>query len=153
MPTLRERMDTSSPATTLAEHIRQRIDERWQPVLDEHHDELEREFAAHADAAYRMYSRLLLDPVRADLEELGNAGYTVEPEFPGNFKDSVEPDTSPADRVRTFWSAVSHNGEPVGTLVYRMYHDHSQFRVWRAPEVVALEETSPEAVRAAVARM
>lgn len=147
------KLDTTNPTAALADHIRAWIDERWQAVLDEHRAELEREFAARADVAYRTYGGLLLGPVRAELEELASDGYTFEPAYPGAFRDSIEPAAPPADRVRTFWTVVSREGEPVGTLVYRMYHDHSRFRVRRAPEVLALEETEPDAVRTAVAAL
>lgn len=155
MATLRERMDASGTAAAevLAENIRQQVEARWRPVLEEHRKELEAAFEQRADAAYAVYSRMLLDPIGSELQELRAGGYTVEPEFPGSFRDSAEPDTAPDERVRSFWCLVSRDDQPVGALVYRLFHDHSRFRVWRAPVVTALPLTEPAEVRAAVSRL
>jgi hypothetical protein len=153
MTTLRERLDAGRSVEPLADHITQRLAERWEPVLAERRATLEEMFEKHADVAYGTYSRRLMEPIRGDLDELAAGGYTVEPAYPGSFRDSVEPMTAPEERVRTFWTVVSRDGEPLGALLLRFFHDHSRFRVPRAPQVRALEETSPAAIRSVIDRL
>ena len=156
MQALRDRLDAAQdvPVDAVADHIRERLAERWQPLAEERADELQRYFEEHRDPAYARYSQMLLDPIRDDLQELEAAGYTVEPAFPGRFPDSIEPRTPPEERVRSFWTVVStSDGTPLGTLVYRLFHDHTRFRLPRAPEVLALRETDPSDIRAAIKQL
>jgi hypothetical protein len=156
MQTLRDHLEAApgQPVEALADHVRQRVEGRWQPLAAEKADELQRYFEEHGDTAYARYSTVLLDPVREELADLERAGYTLDPPFPGRFPDSVEPRTPPEERVRSFWSVLSTTGgRPVGTLVYRLFHDHTRFRIPRAPQVLALEETEPGMIKAAIGRL
>lgn len=156
MQALRDRLDAAPdlPVETVADHIRARVAERWQPLAEERADELQRYFEEHGDPVYARYSQLLLEPVRDDLQELEAAGYRIDPPFPGRLPDSVEPRTPAEERVRSFWTIVSsQDGTPRGSLVYRLFHDHTRFRIPRAPEVLALRETDPGEIRAAIGRL
>lgn len=156
MRALRERLDGGQdpPVVAVADHIRQRVAERWQPVAEERAAELQQYFEEHGDPAYARYSQVLLEPVRDDLRELEAAGYRIEPAFPGRLPDSHEPRTPPEERVRSFWTILSNrDGTPQGALVFRLFHDHTRFRIPRPPEVLALRETEPREVRAVIRRL
>jgi hypothetical protein len=156
MQALRDRLDAGQelPADAVADHIQRRVAERWQPLAEERAVELQQFFEEHGDPAYARYSQLLLEPIRDDLREVEAAGYRIEPAFPGRLPDSYEPRTPPEERVRSFWTVVSDSeGTPQGALVYRLFHDHTRFRIPRAPEVFALRETDPGEIRAAVSRL
>jgi hypothetical protein len=45
------------------------------------------------------------------------------------------------------------DGTPQGALVYRLFHDHTRFRIPRAPEVLALRETEPGTIRSVIERL
>src|SRR5919197_3083235 len=156
MQALRDRLDAAQepPVDAVADHIRQRVAERWQPLAEERAAELQRYFEEHGDPAYARYSQMLLEPVRDDLSELEDAGFRIEPAFPGRLPDSYEPRTPPEERVRSFWTVVSdRDGTPQGSLVYRLFHDHTRFRIPRAPEGLALGETDPGEIKAVVSRL
>jgi hypothetical protein len=156
MPALRDRLDVTPDAAVdaLADHIRQRLDERWQPLAEERTDELQRYFEEHGDPAYALYSQLLLEPVREELAGLEAAGYSLAPPFPGRFPDSVEPRTPAEHRIRNFWTVVSTaDGHPLGTIVYRLHHDHTRFRIPQAPEVLPLQQTDRDEIRGALKQL
>ena len=49
------------------------------------------------------------------------------------------------------WSVIEEeNGVAVGTIVTKVYHDHTQLRVPRPPEVFALAETDQADIVAAL---
>jgi hypothetical protein len=37
-------------------------------------------------------------------------------------------------------------GKPLGTIVTRFFHDHTQLRIPQQPIMLALEETNPDAI-------
>lgn len=134
----------------LAGYIRQHIDERWQEVLREHREELLRLYDdAGEGAAYGTYAQRLFRPVRAQLER---AGFRSAPAFPGTLATSREWGP-PEARERWMWSVVRPVDEaPLGTLVIRLAHDHTRFRLPYPPGVLALAETDAVAIGRAVAR-
>lgn len=49
------------------------------------------------------------------------------------------------------WSTIEQqDGSPLGTIVTITFHDHTQFRLPRAPQIIALTEVGEEAVVAAL---
>lgn len=131
----------------LASYIQQYIHEQWQQVLQQSQEELVRIYDKAGEAAYGTYARRLFRPVR---EQLSRAGFLSEPGFPGSLSTSRE--WGPLKtRERWMWCVVKPaQGAPIGTLVIRLVHDHTRFRLPHPPGVLALEETDPDAIVQAV---
>lgn len=126
---------------TLANYSRLYLQEQWQLVLQEHQEELLHVFGKAGEAAYGVYGRALLQPLQ---EQFLQAGFLYEG---GNFMTSIEHWGPPEERERCMWSVVrTAQGEPLGTLVFRMFHDHTQFRLPHPPGLLTLEETTTSAI-------
>ncbi|MCM3240648.1 DUF6022 family protein [Heyndrickxia oleronia] len=133
---------------TIAQYIEGHIRENWQTVLLEKRDQLQEAYNEGGDMAYGTYLNLLFLVIHKQLKE---AGLRPEPRFPGDFDISREWGEDDSERQRWMWSTVhSSNGEPLGTIVTIVFHDHMQFRVPRKPQIIALSETSKEDVVAAL---
>ena len=126
---------------TLASYGRQYLQEQWQPVLQEHLEELMHVFGKAGEAAYGVYGRALIQPL---LGQVHQAGFSCEG---GNFSTSIEHWGPPEERERCMWCVVrSAQGAPMGTLVFRIFHDHTQFRLPYPPRLLTLEETTTSAI-------
>ncbi len=135
---------------TLASYIQQYIQEQWQPVLQQGKEELLRLYdKAGEGAAYGTYAHRLFQPVQ---EQLKRAGIQSSPGFPGTLSTSREWGP-PQKRERWMWSVVRHGqAAPLGTIVIRLVHDHTQFRLPHPPGVLALEEIDTNAIVQAVSQ-
>jgi hypothetical protein len=129
----------------IAQYIEGHIAENWQLLLQKHSDKLLRAFNKAGDMAYGAYLNFLFLPVHKQLKQVG---LRPAPRFPGDFSISREWGTrEETDQQRWMWSTIeSTEGESLGTIVTITFHDHTQFRVPRQPQIVALTETSKEAV-------
>ncbi|MBB6097491.1 hypothetical protein HNR42_000908 [Deinobacterium chartae] len=130
----------------LADRLQSTIDTRWKALLEEHADRLADAYARGGDLAYGSYLGLLFRPLN---RELKRSGLRLIPDLPGNMERSREwgSDAAGTDQQRWMWSRVERGqGEPLGTLVTVVYHDHTRFRLPRAPRVLALEATDDAAV-------
>lgn len=126
---------------TLASYCRQYLHEQWLPVLEEHQEELLHVFGKAGEVAYGVYGRALLQPLQ---EQFLQAGFLYEG---GNFSTSIEHWGPPEERERCIWSVVrTAQDGPLGTLVFRMFHDHTQFRLPQPPGLLTLEETTTSAI-------
>lgn len=132
-------------AAALAEYVGQYVRDRWREVLREHRDKLLDTFERYGEPAYGTYFTTLMRPMRREFEA---AGLTTEPAFPGALPYSVEGWGGPMDdRERAMWFVVRRRGRaPIGTIVVRFFHDHTRFRIPRAPRVIALDVTDPEEI-------
>jgi hypothetical protein len=141
-------MQSEITIQTLASYIQQYILEQWQPVLQQGKEELLRLYdKAGEGAAYGTYAHRLFQPVQ---EQLKRAGFLSSPSFPGTLTTSREWGP-PKERERWMWSIVRHRqATPLGTLVIRLVHDHTQFRLPHPPGVLALEETDTNTIVLAV---
>ncbi len=152
MKPLEEFLSEQSEITiqTLASYIQQCIQEQWQPVLQKDQEELLRMYDnAGEGAAYGTYAHRLFQPIQ---EQLKQAGFSSSPSFPGRLSTSREWGP-PEERERWMWSVVRPaQGAPVGTLVVRLIHDHTQFRLPSAPSVFAMKETEADAIVQAVSQ-
>lgn len=135
---------------TLATYIQHYIQEQWQPVLQQGEEELLRIYdKAGEGAAYGTYAHRLFQPVQ---EQLKRAGFRSSPNFPGTLSTSREWGP-PKERERWMWSVVRHEqAAPLGTLVIRLVHDHTQFRLPHPPGVLAIEKTETNAIVQAVSQ-
>lgn len=133
---------------TLADSIQLSIQEQWQPVLQKDREELLRMWdKAGEGAAYGTYAHRLFQPVQ---ERLKRAGFSSSPSFPGTLSTSREWGP-PKERERWMWSIVRHGqGAPLGALVVRLIHDHTQFRIPSPPGILAVKETDADAIVQAI---
>lgn len=133
----------------LSSYVRQYLAEHWRPVLEEREAELQRTYAQAGEWAYGVYARALFAPLR---DALRRAGFRSAPEFPGAFESSVERWGPPEERERCLWSVIqSPAGETLGTIVVRLFHDHTRFHLPHAPAALALTETDETAIATALA--
>lgn len=134
----------------VARGIEAHIAAHWRAVFDEHRDKLRDAYEKAGDVAYGTYLTLLFSPVH---RELRRAGLRAAPQLPGDFDSSREWGVEAQDdEQRWMWSTINTAaGEPLGTIVTIVFHDHTRFRVPRRPQIIALAETGKEAVVAALA--
>lgn len=130
---------------TVASYIRQYIREQAPVVLQENHDRLLSTFDKAGEYTYGLFARTLFEPLQ---EQLQRAGLIAEPSYPGHFvNSSIEYWGPPEERERCLWCVIrTAQGEMLGTIVTRWFHDHTQFRVPHAPGIVVLEETEAPAI-------
>lgn len=130
---------------TIAQHIEDHIAANWEILLQKHQDKLLRGFNKAGDMAYGAYLNFLFRPVHQHLKQ---AGLRTNPRFPGNFDISREwGNLEQTNQQRWMWSTIeSTAGESLGTIVTITFHDHTQFRIPQKPEMIALTQTSKEAV-------
>jgi Family of unknown function (DUF6022) len=137
--------NNNSDIFAIAEYIENHIAQNWQILLHKHNDKLLRAFIKAGDMAYGVYLNFLFRPVHQQLKE---AQLRPEPKFPGDFNISREWGTKEeTDQQRWMWSTIkSTEGKSLGTIVTITFHDHTQFRLPQKPQIIALTQTSKEAV-------
>lgn len=134
---------------TLASYSRQYLQEQWEGVLREYEEELLRVFEKAGEVAYGMYGRSLLLPL---LTQFSEADFTYEG---ANFSTSIEHWGPPEERERCMWCVLRTKEQPaeaLGTLVFRIFHDHTRFRLPYPPALLTLSETAPGAIVEALSR-
>ncbi|MCM3000035.1 DUF6022 family protein [Paenibacillus cellulositrophicus] len=128
----------------LAAHAQQYIDDQWKLIWERHLAETERIFAKGGDSAYGFYCLKLFQPLAAEIAE---AGWVTQPVLPGIFPQSEEHWGPWENRERRFWSVIQQdNGKALGTLITRIFHDHTQLRLPRPPHIYAIHETDPSEI-------
>lgn len=133
----------------IARYMEAQIAESWRYVLENNHDRLLDTYHRLGEMVYGAYGEFLFRPIRRQLKQ---AGFRMTPRLPGEFNISREwgPEE---ERQRWMWSTISpSDGQPIGTIVVKYFHDHTEFRVPRPPEILALRETGKDAVAAALSR-
>lgn len=137
--------DDARDLRAVARHIERHIQANWQALLEKHAARLADAYARAGDMAYGTYLDLVFRPIHLQLRQ---AGLKVRPRLPGKFDISREwGNADETDQQRWMWSTLERaGGEPLGTLVTITYHDHSQFRIPRAPGIFAIRAVGPEAV-------
>ncbi|MFE5324031.1 DUF6022 family protein [Paenibacillus sp. NPDC056579] len=129
---------------TLKTYIQQHIDRSCRQVWEMHLPEIEKIFSKGGDSAYGFFCRKLFEPL---VKEMVEAGFTSQPVLPGAFPQSEEHWGPWEDRERRFWSVIHQdNGQKLGTLVFRIFHDHTRLRLPRLPQVYVIRETEPERI-------
>ncbi|MDM9383077.1 DUF6022 family protein [Chlorogloeopsis sp. ULAP01] len=95
--------------------------------------------------SYGAYCYKLFRPIHKQLKQVGL--YPL-PWFPGDFNISREwGNIDQNEQQRWMWSKITTlEGETIGTIVTIIFHDHTQFRLPYQPQVIALTQTSKEAV-------
>ena len=124
----------------IARYIEAHIAENWESVLEQNRAKLLDVYNRLGDEAYGTYLSLLFRPVHKQLKA---NGLRPLPLLPGKFDISREWGVAEQnDEQRWIWSTIKReDGESLGTIVTIVYHDHTQFRLPRKPEILALTET------------
>lgn len=127
--------------------IESHITKNWQTVFRENQDRLVDAYKKAGDMAYGTYLNLLFLPVNKQMKE---AGLRPDNRLPGDLEISREWGNTEdfTDQERWMWSTITaiKSGEALGTIVTKVYHDHTQLRLPRPPQVIALLETGKEDV-------
>lgn len=125
---------------TVVDFIQQSVDEQWQQLWEQHLPQLEEVYRKSGDRAYAAFARILFGPIE---QELRSEGLICEQSLPGTFPLSRE-QWGPQDaRERRLWTLLrQENGEKLGTLVTRYFHDHTWLHLPQPPEVLGLQETN-----------
>lgn len=99
------------------------------------------------DAAYGVFNRGLFDPMHDELER---HDLICTPRLPGSMKLSEE-EWGPEDhRERRMWTLLvdrTAGDAPLGALVVRFFHDHTELRLPALPTMVGLDETDHDRIR------
>lgn len=130
----------------LAQHVQRHVGEHWQAILDENAKKLADAYARGGDMAYGTYLGLLFRPVNRQLKAVG---FVLTPDLPGDLDRSREWGNAPdeTNQQRRMWSLVqSADDEGLGALVTVIFHDHTGFRLPCSPHIIALTESSNDAV-------
>jgi len=128
----------------IAQYIENHITANWQTLLQKHHDKLLRAFDKAGDMAYGAYLNFLLLPIHKQLKQIG---LHPQPRFPGDFSISREwGNQAETEQQRWMWSTINSSAGLLGTIVTITFHDHTQFRIPKPPQIIALTETSKEDV-------
>jgi hypothetical protein len=136
---------------TVAQYLQQAVHEQWQEVFQDGLDEFRRVYEKAGEPAYAAYSRALFRPLAGQLSQFG---LSLDSGLPGAFPQSIEQWGPPQERERRFWSVVrSNQGEPLGTIITRFFHDHTQLRIPQQPIMLALEEINPDAIFQTISRL
>jgi len=143
--------NNNSDIYAIGRYIANHITENWQTLLLKNQDKLLKTFNKAGDMAYGAYCYKLFRPIH---QQLKHAGLHPMPWFPGDFNISREwGNANQSDQQRWMWSTITSNeGKALGTIVTIIFHDHTQFRLPRQPQVIALTETSKEAVVEALSK-
>lgn len=138
----------STTMKMLASYCQQYVDSNWENVWNQHLPETQRLFSKKGDSAYGFFCIKLFYPLVA---ELADAGLTPRPVLPGSFVQSEEHWGPLEDRERRFWSVIYQtDGRELGTLVTRIFHDHTCLRIPRPPQIFTISETDHTLISAAI---
>jgi hypothetical protein len=129
----------------IGRYIENHIAQNWQTLLQKNKDKLLDAFKKAGDMAYGAYCYKLFRPVHQQFKQ--HRLYPL-PWFPGDFNISREwGNLDQSNQQRWMWSKIaSMEGKEIGTIVTIIFHDHNQFRLPRQPQIIALTETSKDAV-------
>ena len=132
----------------LTNYIQEYVDSHWKQIWDQHQIELKQAHAKGGDLAYGVYISKLFRIIAPELTE---ASLSPNPILPGSFPQSKEQWGPWEERERRFWSVIyQENDEPLGTVVTRIFHDHTCLRIPKPPQLYSLYETDPVKIAQAI---
>ena len=142
---LMESLQSNSDIQAIACYMQHHIDAQWESVFDQTRAEMVARYEEIGDSVYGIYGTWLFKPIHAHLKEVG---IHTKPRLPfGGFSDSREWGDDDTDRQRWFVSKLTDkNGSVIGSIAIGYYHDHMQVRIPRAPRIIALKNSSKQAV-------
>ncbi|HEY7416546.1 MAG TPA: DUF6022 family protein [Ktedonobacteraceae bacterium] len=149
MNTLRETFFRQGKSIeTLAAYVQQFTDENWQRIWEQMLPKATVFHEKGGDHAYAVFALPLFQPLA---EELASVDLIAQPHLPGDLSWSWEEWGPQQERERRLASVVSQkDGEALGTLVIRFFHDHTQLRLPRPLIISSLRETDREAIAQAI---
>jgi Family of unknown function (DUF6022) len=128
----------------IAHYIQEHIDLHCETVWSANEEKFVKVYEEMGDLAYGQFLGLLFKPVS---EHLKSDGFKLKPKLPGNLNTSREWGTNEIDRQRWMWCAVKGvDGSDYGTIVLKIFHDHTEFRLPRKPAVLFLYVTDKQDV-------
>jgi hypothetical protein len=135
---------------TVAAYLQDYVDAHWQETFQHGLDEFRRVYEKAGEPAYAAYARALFRPLEEQLKQLG---ISCDSGLPGSFPQSIE--RGPMhERDRRFWSVLRQDqGQVLGTIVTRFFHDHTQLRIPQKPIMLAAEETNSDAINQLIAHL
>lgn len=138
-------LGNNSNIDAIGRYITNHITENWQTLFLKNQNKLLDAFHKAGDMAYGVFCYKLFRPVH---QQLKHAGLQASPWLPGDFNISREwGNADQSEQQRWMWSTIrSNDGKPIGTIVTIIFHDHTQFRLPRQPQIIALTQTSKAAV-------
>ncbi|MFK9092462.1 DUF6022 family protein [Bacillus salipaludis] len=132
---------------TIANYMQQYTRNNWKSVLQEYQSEFQDAFDKSGEFAYGIFGRKLFGPL---IKEIEREGFVLESD---HLASSVEYWGPPEERERCMWHICKQaDGTPIGSLVTRVFHDHTQFRIPRSPDIIALEKTEKSEIVEALSR-
>jgi hypothetical protein len=132
--------DIHSIGRTIQEHINQ----EWESAFRQVESKMLELYPQIGDSVYAIYGKQLFQKIQERFKELG---LQANPRLPGSLMNSREWGESESDRQRWMWSKISRSdGTAIGTIVIVVFHDHTQIRIPRPFQVIALEVSSQAAV-------
>lgn len=137
-----------STIATTAAWIDEQLAATWESTWQQHLPAITAMHERMGEPAYALYNRELFTPVQ---RRLADTGVTCRPVLPGTLPLSEE-EWGPQDhRERRMWTLLRDaDDQPVGAVVTRFFHDHTQLRLPDRPSVVGLAETDHDRIRAII---
>lgn len=133
---------------TAAEWINGQLDRSWEATWREHLPRIREVYERMGEPAYGVYNRELFAPIQRDLAA---AGLRCAPSLPGTLPLSEEEWGPEEHRERRMWTLLNdEEGGPLGAVVTRFFHDHTQLRLPQPPTAFGLPEVEHDRIRAIV---
>lgn len=130
---------------TVADWINGQLDRRWEATWREHLPRIREVYERMGEPAYGVYNRELFAPLQRDLAA---TGLRCAPPLPGTLPLSEEEWGSEDHRERRMWTLVTDGaGGPLGAIVTRFFHDHTELRLPEPPTAVGLSEVEHDRIR------
>jgi hypothetical protein len=129
---------------TIATFIDQNLNAHWEEEVSKNNQFNVDAYKRMGEPAYGMFVIKLLKPVFAEIEL---EGFALESDY---LASSVELWGPPEERERCMWFFIKKDGVRLGSIVIRIIHDHTQFRLPYVPKVMGLSETTDQKVREAL---
>jgi hypothetical protein len=129
---------------SIGHYIQEHINQHWESCFQQCQSKMLEMYPQIGDSVYAIYGKQLFQKVHERFKELG---LQASPRLPGSLMNSREWGENESERQRWMWSKISRSdGSAIGTIVIVVFHDHTQIRIPRAFQVIALEVSSPAAV-------
>ena len=137
-------MQVGKNVESIARYIQEHVDQYCELVWNEHNPKLLKAYEQMGDSAYGQFLGLLFKPVN---ELLKSEGFKLKPKLPGDLNMSREWGATESDRERWMWSTIKQpDGSDCGTIVVKVFHDHTGFSLPRKPEVIFVDVTNKQEV-------
>jgi hypothetical protein len=129
---------------SIGRYIQEHINQHWESCFQQCQSKMLEMYPQIGDSVYAIYGKQLFQKVHERFKEWG---LKASPRLPGGLMNSREWGENESERQRWMWSKISRSdGTAIGTIAIVVFHDHTQVRIPRAFQVIALEVSSPAVV-------